>query len=61
MRKPLPKAERAVQVLPMDPKVAGPYRPSWFGDSRGYDQSRENPPTRIGEVTISVVGSKGRP
>lgn len=31
------------------------YRPSWFGDSRGYDEARENPPLHVGSVTISAV------
>jgi len=31
------------------------HRPSWFADSRGYDQARENPPVHVGSVTISVV------
>ncbi len=31
------------------------YRPSWFADSRGYDQARKNPPVVVDGVTISVV------
>ena len=33
------------------------YKPSWVGDSRGYDQARENPPVVVDGVTISVGGT----
>ena len=49
------EAERLAQALPMDPEEVEPYKPSWVGDSRGYDQARENPPVVIDGVTISVV------
>ena len=35
-----------------------PYKPSWVGDSRGYDQARENPPVVVDGVVISAVRSK---
>ncbi len=31
------------------------YKPSWFADSRGYDQARQNPPIVVDGVTISLV------
>jgi hypothetical protein len=52
------EAERMAQALPMDPEEVEPYKPSWVGDSRGYDQARENPPVLVAGVTISVVRSK---
>jgi hypothetical protein len=52
------EAERMAEALPMDPEEVEPYKPSWVGDSRGYDQARENPPVVIDGVTISAVRSK---
>ena len=52
------EAERMAQALPMDPEEAEWYKPSWVGDSRGYDQARENPPVVVDGVTISAVRSK---
>ena len=49
------EAERMAEALPMDPEEVEPYKPSWVGDSRGYDQARENPPVVVDGVTISVV------
>lgn len=49
------EAERMAQALPMDPEEVEAYKPSWVGDSRGYDQARENPPVVVDGVTISVV------
>ena len=49
------EAERMAQALPMDPEEVEPYKPSWVGDSRGYDQARENPPVVVDGVTISAV------
>ena len=46
---------RMAEALPMDPEEVEPYKPSWVGDSRGYDQARENPPVVVDGVTISVV------
>lgn len=49
------EAERMAQALPMDPEEVEAYKPSWVGDSRGYDQARQNPPVVVDGVTISVV------
>lgn len=34
------------------------YKPSWFADSRGYDQARENPSVHVGGVTIAAIRDK---
>ena len=45
-----------VRVVAKD--LVARYRPSWFTDSRGYDQARENPPVVVNGVVISAVRSK---